>query len=153
MSSFIVRFYKIVNNVDDKCYVGSTKQTLNRRFAAHKCHHYTSRILFDNYGFSNCTIVLLEEVEVQSRKEQLMKERQFIERYAGKCVNTRIPIRSNEEIKERVKAWNDSHKDYQKERWKVKGDEYNRLRKAKRYEAKKSQINSVKASEEHRLSL
>ena len=82
-----------------------------------------------------------------------MKERQFIERYAEKCVNTRIPIRSNEEIKARVKAWNDSHKDYQKERWKAKGHEYNKLRKAKRHEAKKLQIDSVKASEEHRLTL
>ena len=141
--SYTVKIYKIVNNIDDKCYIGSTKQSLSVRFISHKREKVTSHILFRDYGYSNCSIILLEEVEVQSRREQLMLERDYIERDKEHCVNTRVPIRSDEEIKARRQAYRDSHKDYQKEWWEGNRDRLKPLRREKRKAIKNQQPESL----------
>ena len=37
--TYKIRVYKIVNDVDDRIYVGSTKQRLPKRFSGHKKNH------------------------------------------------------------------------------------------------------------------
>lgn len=65
--------YKIWSNKGSKCYIGSTTQSLNQRFSKHKWDYkcwkegklnknITSFDLFEEYGFENCCIELLEEV-------------------------------------------------------------------------------------------
>ena len=61
------KVYKITNNINNICYVGSTTCTLRQRFSGHKSgykiwlkninyNQCMSYILFHNYGLENCTI-------------------------------------------------------------------------------------------------
>lgn len=70
--------YKIVNNVDDKIYVGCTTTSLKQRFIEHKQDYNrwkkgyknttTSFDLFDKYGFDNCKIILIKEYDILDRR-------------------------------------------------------------------------------------
>lgn len=101
MASYIAKIYRIVNNVNAECYVGSTRQSLTKRFSEHKyayhakksgrSHSASSSILFDRYGIENCSIVLVEELTVHNREELLQAERLCYERYRHLAVNQRTP--------------------------------------------------------------
>ena len=66
-------------NIND-IYVGSTTQTLNQRWASHKCEfkrwqtglarNCSSYRLFEKYGVDNCTILEIERVCIENRKER-----------------------------------------------------------------------------------
>jgi hypothetical protein len=117
------KIYKIVNNIDDKCYVGSTtKKYLSQRMDKHRSDYRRflnkkeyketrSFRLFDEYGVDNCSIILLEKVNASCKEELIVRERHWIEK--SNCVNMVIPGRT---IQEYNKLYRETHKDEIRER-------------------------------------
>ena len=87
------KIYKIYSDLGDKVYIGcTTKKYLSQRMAKHK-HDYTyfkkwradtgfafvtSYLLFDEYGFDNCKIELLETYPCNSIDEIRKREAHYI---------------------------------------------------------------------------
>ena len=119
----IYKIEPICEHDEEDIYIGSTtKQYLCQRMTAHK-RDYTkykkgkygktsSFILFDKYGINNCKIILLELVEANSKDELRIKEAYYIKTL--KCINTRKPIRSIDDIKEYKEQIKDAKKEYDK---------------------------------------
>ena len=99
------KIYKIqpkFNGEEGDVYIGSTtKQLLCQRMAGHKQHYrrhirdekassYTVFQLFDKYGFHNCEILLLENVDAKSKDELYLRERYYIDNI--KCINKIKPM-------------------------------------------------------------
>ena len=101
----LYKFYRIVNNQNDECYIGCTKQKLCKRYGNHKekNNSCTSKILFDKYGVENCKCILIKELELNSKEEAHREERKIIEEYSEKCVNFMIPTRTRKEYREENK--------------------------------------------------
>lgn len=101
--------YEIVCNETQERYIGSTfEPTVARRISKHRekgLHQCSSRQIIDrgNYGYG-----LLETVNVNSRDELRMKEREWFDKLD--CINIRKPFRSEEEKQIFKKEYNDSHK-------------------------------------------
>lgn len=103
--------YKILADNDEAqmAYVGSTKQSLSRRFGHHKDDYKafkdgkktsftTSFILFDEFGVDNCRIILLESFDVSSKDELKSKEQIWIDKIPN-C-NRYKAFRTEEQKKE-----------------------------------------------------
>ena len=87
--------YKITSTAGEKVYVGSTTQSLARRWGGHKAtqlrvHQCTSKILFEEYGIDTCSMEAIEKVDHDKRVE---RERFWIENTEN-CVNHNIPGRT-----------------------------------------------------------
>ena len=105
------KIYKIEQiNEDGDIYIGSTvKRLLSARLERHiedyKLYKLDSTcfskinsfILFDKYGFKNCKITLLENVNVETKNELLQREAFYIRN--NKCVNKVVPLRTRKEYK------------------------------------------------------
>ena len=102
------KIYKIISNCGDLIYVGSTtKKYLSSRLAEHKNDYIkykkgsknktTSFQLFDAYLPENCEIILIENVNCDSKNELHARERYHIE--SLNCVNKCIPNRTGKEYK------------------------------------------------------
>jgi len=105
------KVYKIVCNTTGKVYIGSTTVLLCKRLAGHvnkyKRGVYTSSKEILEGG--NYSIVLIENVECDTKEQLLKKERYYIE--STKCVNKRHPITSIEEKKEQAKEYKQLNKE------------------------------------------
>src|SRR5690349_20939148 len=106
-----IKVYKIVNDETDEIYVGSTKQSLAKRWGSHKSLYLghkdgqcKSSILFDRYGIENCSIILIAEYDVENREQQLMKERLHYDALKPFIVNKNRPYVTQEEAKEQEKS-------------------------------------------------
>ena len=110
--SYTIKIYKIVNDFDDQIYIGSTAGLLRKRlFSTHLMnykHHSsnpstkypnykTSFILFEKHGVENCSIILLEEFQVNNREQQLKHEREYYDKLKPFLVNAQKPIRTRSE--------------------------------------------------------
>jgi predicted GIY-YIG superfamily endonuclease len=80
------KIYKIVNDLNDEIYIGSTKQQLSKRFYEHKSDsrnektkHYKLYQLVEEYGWDSFRIILIEEFKCENREEQRKKEQQYID--------------------------------------------------------------------------
>ena len=103
----IYKIYKITSPQTDKVYIGSTKQTLNTRFSAHKCRlDCSSKSII---AFGDAEIELVETVEIDQR---FIRERYWIEFYCNLCVNEIIPIRTKEETREYYRAYWSANKEH-----------------------------------------
>ena len=103
------KIYKIVSNCGNLIYIGSsTKKYLSTRLAQHKSNYKlykngnknytTSYQLFDAYEPENCEIILLENINCESKNELHARERYYIE--SLDCVNKFIPCRTYKEYYE-----------------------------------------------------
>jgi hypothetical protein len=103
----MISIYKILSPDFQECYVGSTKQTLKRRMQVHKrcIDQCRSRILFEKYGYENCSAIIVEQCEQDKRKE---KEQWWLEHSVG-TVNRNNPIAICYDA-EYHKQWNNTHK-------------------------------------------
>jgi len=112
------RIYKLVNDVDDKIYVGSTTSRLSIR----KCHHKkdakrrpNTRVYqhLNQIGWEHVDIVLIEKYECKCKEQLHARERHWIEELKAE-LNTIIPTRTQKE-------WRQEHKEqlaqYFKERY------------------------------------
>jgi hypothetical protein len=78
------KVYKLVNNVDDLIYIGSTCQSLAKRKGGHKRMSkskpdilvYTHLI---SIGWDNVRIVLIESVNASNKEELLSREQHYID--------------------------------------------------------------------------
>ena len=116
------KIYKIVCNKTGKTYYGSTTESIKRRLARHKSHYKdykdgkrTDRIsvfqIFekgDDYD-----IELVEHFICPDKKTLLDKENYYIS--INECVNLHLPNRTEEQIKERQKKYNEKNKERIKE--------------------------------------
>lgn len=93
--------YKIV--CDDKCYIGSTIQSLALRKAIHKYHYKTkfgsgtsAYKLFD-LGIDDCKWEVIEKFPCETRKELETREGHYIKLFKDNCVNKNISGRSSKQ--------------------------------------------------------
>ena len=114
----IYKIEPIVEHEEQEIYIGSTSlKYISSRMAFHKTSYnrwksnthgkIMSFDLFDKYGFDNCVITLIENVNANTKEELLQKERHYI--LSMKCVNKFIPLRTqkayyinNKEHKQRI---------------------------------------------------
>ena len=117
------RIYKIINNVNDDVYIGSTKQKLSSRMSSHRSHYKkwkkgieglcVSYLMFDSVGVENCKIILIEDYEYED-KEHLKKREQFhIDNNI--CINKIRAHRSPEYYQEYIQEYYQENKDKIKE--------------------------------------
>ena len=74
------KIYKIVNNIDNMIYIGSTTTKLCYRMAVHRCKmRYNNNINLYNHmrklGIDNFKIVLIEEYSCNNKEQLLRHER------------------------------------------------------------------------------
>jgi hypothetical protein len=103
------KIYKIVDNGYNKCYIGSTCETLSMRMVRHRAQFNqwkqgknhrptTSLYIFEEFGVNNCKIELLENFPCES-KEQLLKQEGFHIKNT-ECVNKRIECQTRKEYRD-----------------------------------------------------
>ena len=101
------KIYKLVSDVSDDVYYGSTCLPLAKRLYWHK-HNYvrhnkekyrytTSFKVLDN-GLNTVDVVLVEEYPCDNKMELHKRERHYIENYD--CVNKVVPCRTKKEYQE-----------------------------------------------------
>lgn len=125
------KIYKLVNNVDDKIYVGSTCNLLRVRKYKHKNEAKTTprkvHKHLNSVGWENVEIILIEDYECKNKDELRARERHWIDELKPE-LNKEIPCRTMTE-------WREDNKEkrlaYNKERYENKKDEI--LQKQKEY--------------------
>ena len=145
------KIYKIIDNTNGNMYVGSTTQSLAQRLAGHvRCYkgflqgtqQFTSS--FDIIKNSNYDIVLLEEINCETKEQLHARERFHIEN--NNCINLVIPTRTEKEYRE-------AHKERRQETTKLYREKHKeRLQEQKReYDKKYREENKELLKEKDRL--
>ena len=141
----LYRFYRIVGSgADSDEYIGSTSQALHKRFYEHKKNYRLgipdtkSGTIFQKYGVDNCSIILIHELECETKQHALREERRvYDERTALRTiVNAYRPSVSPEEAKETANIYNKKYFEVHKDEWK---ERYGETMK-KHYEAHREEI-------------
>jgi hypothetical protein len=101
------KIYKIVNDVDDKIYVGSTTTMLSKRMSGHrsKCKYEPTRKIyahFNEVGVHNFSIVLIELFPCNSKMELERRERFWIDELKPE-LNKAVPHQTYDEYYEKNK--------------------------------------------------
>ena len=106
--------YKLKCN-DGSYYIGSTVQTLEKRFAIHKFYSNIRTSKVYNYintiNWVNVTMVLIKEVEVLSLKELHIEENNYINLNDTLCLNERLAYTSDEDKKKYINKWHEDNKE------------------------------------------
>ena len=93
----IGRIYRLIGG--DKFYIGSTIQSLSRRLSKHKSRskeedRKNSNLYkyFTEIGWENVSIELIEEIQIETRKELFELECKYIKKLLidEKCLNINI---------------------------------------------------------------
>ena len=90
------KIYKITDVGYNKCYIGSTCESLSKRMERHRKQYKeyikgrmkkktTAIDIFNEFGIENCTIELIENYPCQSKEELFKREGGHIK--ATECVN------------------------------------------------------------------
>ena len=138
------KIYKIVVNDYSKCYIGSTCETLSQRFARHRYNHRNAKKwntltsanrLFDEFGYDNCKIELIENFPCNSRDELLRREGYHIKN--SECINRCVAGRTISEWKQ------DNKEDYDNKRknYSEQNRDYIQQRSSEHYHQYKDTIN------------
>ena len=162
-----IRVYKICNNFDNACYIGSTKQTLSQRLCDHKkpCKQTLNTYKYvNNTGrWNNWRIILLKEYNVNSRQEQFQKEQKWIDKYKNNnkfvLLNMQNAYNSLEEKKQCIKRHNQSEKSKlcrrnydNSEKGKISHQESSKKRLKIPYYCKCGAISSISTKSQHKKS-
>ena len=102
------KIYKITDVGYNKCYIGSTCESLSKRMEKHRKQYKeyikgrmkkktTAIDIFNEFGIENCTIELIENYPCQSKEELFKREGGHIK--ATECVNGQIAGRTQQEWK------------------------------------------------------
>jgi hypothetical protein len=94
------KIYKIVCNITNEIYIGSTTEELKRRLAKHK-QPKRSQISRQIIERGNYKIELIKDYPCNSRWELEEEERKYI--LENKCINKSIPHRTIQEINNQKK--------------------------------------------------
>ena len=110
------KIYKIVDNINDNVYIGSTCYSLKTRLSVHKSAY--KRFLnglggntksFDVLKNNDYKIELIENCNIKTKQELLARERFFIKN--NECLNKNIPGRTDKEIQQYQKEYYNDNKD------------------------------------------
>lgn len=111
------KIYKLVSDMTDKVYYGSTTQRLCNRKAKHICNYnlykkgkYKYLTSFEIVKYDSCQIILCENYPCDSVEKLRAREREYIE--SNTCINKAIPNRTK---KEYSKSISENRKVYMKE--------------------------------------
>ena len=136
------RIYIIKSSQTDKVYIGSTVETLNKRFREHKCSKTcTSREILK---YDDAEIILLECYDCETYEELRKKEGEYIKQY--NCVNKLIAGRTKteyyEDNKEKIKEYRKEYRQENKEKLNEKitcecGGKYTHKHKSTHFKTKK----------------
>ena len=116
------KIYKIINFTDKQIYVGSTVYSLSERMMYHiskykwwksrKTKQYCSSfILFENHGFDNCKIVLLENFSSSNKKELNIREEFYRQKNIEFCVNQRACYQTRIGARKKAYEWKEKNKE------------------------------------------
>lgn len=138
------KIYKIVDNLSDMVYYGSTCLTLPQRLSYHKGQYinflYSEKNWISSFNIlmsDDYEIILLENCSCNSKKELLDREAYYI--INNPCINTQIPNQSKSEYFKKyqkenrliynsyAKKWGDKNRD----KIKIKNAEYKLVNKDK----------------------
>ena len=105
--------YKIVNNIDNVIYIGSTSNSLHLRFAVHiltaiytKSKHRLLYKKINELGIEHFKMELMDEITCEDKKDLHALEGYYILQYG--TLNVRMAGRS---IQDSKKVYNERHKD------------------------------------------
>ena len=110
------KIYKILNNIDDNVYIGSTCQSLSERMSKHRWsikmnrHNGAFGDKVRELGIEQFYIELIEEYPCTSREQLLAKEGYHI-RQSG-TLNKQVAGRTKQEFR---KLWYENNPDYNRE--------------------------------------
>jgi len=95
------KIYKLVNNVDDEIYVGSTCNPLHKRKSQHKydCKVHPNYPVYrhlNSVGFQHVEIILIEACECKDKNELKKRERHWIDTLRP-SLNKQLPLRTQKE--------------------------------------------------------
>lgn len=151
----IYNFYRIVSDIGTKEYIGSTRQPLYKRFYEHKNTYKlgkstcASKTLFDEYGIDTCSIILISQLECETKEEALREERRIYDERKENIINKSRPFCSVEERKEYNKTYIKEHRkeinEYKRKNYeenKEKNKEIHNEKAKKYYEKNKEKINA-----------
>jgi group I intron endonuclease len=101
------KIYKLVNNMTNDIYVGSTCSLLCERIAQHRIDSKKEKkknillykFIFDNGGWANFTIVLIELYNCNSKIELFQRERYWYDQLKP-SLNAKKPYTTNNEKQE-----------------------------------------------------
>ena len=81
------KIYKLVNDINDKFYIGSTVQPLHKRMDDHKrkSNQCTSKKI--GVDLKQCSIILIENYPCKDENELKRRERQYFEKYKKEGLN------------------------------------------------------------------
>jgi len=101
------KIYKLVNDVDDDIYVGSTCLPLAKRIGHHRALSKikVNRPIYEKLnqiGWENVQIILVESFPCENKMELLKRERHHIDLLKPK-LNKIMPMRIDEEVKQAKK--------------------------------------------------
>lgn len=160
------KIYKIVCNVTNEQYIGSTKEKyLSRRLQRHK-YHYTECLIdkkrrkmssFSIIQRGNFDIILIEKYPCDSKYELEKRERYYIEN--NDCVNKNVPTRTTKEkrkaepekYKEIDKKFNKKKSEKNKEKYKCECGSTLRKDHKKRHEKSQKHIDYIDKSNEKKI--
>jgi hypothetical protein len=102
------KIYKLVNDVDDEIYVGSTCLSLSKRLHYHRNAKTTRSQIkiyshLNNIGWERVKIVLIEECPCENKEQLLRRERYWIENLKA-TLNTHMPSRTYKQYYEEHKT-------------------------------------------------
>ena len=114
------KIYKLCTDIDPYFYIGSTTNALIRRLVGHraKAKHFTHRKIYNHFnelGFENVKIVLIEKVSVKNLDELLQVENYHIRSHINDehCLNCNRALRSKQEYYEdNREILQENHKQY-----------------------------------------
>ena len=133
------KIYKLVNNVDDEIYVGSTCNTLRQRLGGHKKDAKQRSYLvyqhLNDIGMDNVEIILIEAFPCDNKDVLHARERYWIDTLKP-SLNKQVPTRTDAEYRQDNK---DKITLYKKEYQQANKDKL-ALRKKDYYQANKDTI-------------
>jgi len=156
------KIYKLVNDVDDEIYVGSTCTILAKRLGQHKrdSRKRPSTPVYkhlNEIGWDNVSIILIEKFPCKDREELFQRERYWFDALKP-TLNTKRPIivspeekREQDRIKERKYHEKNREKIKERQRLYHLAHAEERRQKARKYGADRRQADRAKVIEQERI--
>lgn len=126
-----IKIYKIINSKNNKVYIGGTIKLLRYRLSNHKCRKRPNEPLYKlmtEIGRQYFSIILLEEKEVDSKRDLLDLEDKYIDEFRETnpedCLNKNRAYTTKKQKKEKKHLNYLKHKDsqYKRQRDKITKD-------------------------------
>jgi len=118
------KIYKIINDINDEIYVGSTVLTLAQRLGHHKeasvkCPNTKIyKFIRDNGGWSHFKIILIEDYPCERKEQLLMREQYYKETLKATLNNNNCFGQDKERYKQYSKQFYEQHIDELKQQMK-----------------------------------